>query len=206
MRLRNISNSKEIISKSLYNFSPTQLQTNTKNLLELEIGMGKGDFLISKAILNPDIFFIGIEKYPSVQLSALKKLNDMNYINNLKLLTIDATEIPTFFVSNSISRIYLNFSDPWPKLKHAKRRLTSQKYFSIFEKILFKSGIIEIKTDQKSLYNFTLEQLDFFPNLKVLETSLDLHNFKSNQILTEYEKRFILENHQIFYIKVVKVY
>ncbi len=205
MRLRNIPNADKILnsSKRVIKTSDDLYNDNTKQL-ELEIGMGKGDFILAHAIKNPDINFIGIEKYPSVQLIALNKIERENNLNNLKLLSIDAINLPELFEPKTVDKIYLNFSDPWPKTRHHKRRLTYKSFLDVYHSILKDEGLIEIKTDQKPLYNFTLDQVDIYDGFDVIETSLDLHGWKTNIITTEYEKRFIKKGNPIFYIKLKK--
>ncbi len=205
MRLRNIPNADKILNESDKTIKSSKDFFVTDKQLEIEIGMGKGDFIITHAINRPEVNFIGIEKYPSVQLIALNKLNKMNEnLSNLKLWSIDAFELNKELPLKSVDKIYLNFSDPWPKKKHLKRRLTYSDFLRVYFDILKPQGIIEIKTDQKPFYNSTFEQLENFSGFKLVETSLDLHRWKTNVITTEYEKKFIEKGNPIFYIKLIK--
>ena len=205
MRLRNVKN-KEILDKSPYIISePFSLKGRWKevfknnNLIHLEIGMGKGQFLINMAINNPNINFIGIEKFDSVMVRTLEKI--ANYeLNNIKVIKIDASDILDVF-DNEISKIYLNFSDPWPKRRHAKKRLTSEVFLEKYEQL--GSLDIEQKTDNRKLFEYSLQS--FVNNgYKILELSLDLHGDKENIITTEYEDKFTKKNQVIYYVNVKK--
>lgn len=194
MRLKHIKNAEEIISKSKYLVkSPRENKGNwnkvfnNDNNIEVEIGMGKGKFIIEKAIQNPNINYIGIEKYDSPLVSAVKKLEELE-INNLKLICIDALGIEEVF-NHEIDKIYLNFSDPWPKKKHAKRRLTSPKFLDEYKKILKLNGQIEFKTDNRGLFEYSLVSMQNY-GLKFIEVYLDLHKTDIFNIETEYEKKF----------------
>ena len=196
MRLRNIKNAQDIISKSKYLvLKPKEYKGKmnelfkNKNKIEIEIGMGKGDFIINKAKNNPNINFIGIEKYASVLVKTVKKLNDCN-LNNIKIMNIDANEIDEVF-DKEVNKIYLNFSDPWPKKKHANRRLTSPIFLEKYAKIFEKDYCIEMKTDNKNLFEYSLIALSqngyLFEELK-----LDLYSdLSEDNIQTEYEKKFV---------------
>ena len=194
MRLKHIKNAEEIISKSKYLVkSPRENKGNwnkvfnNDNNIEVEIGMGKGKFIIEKAIQNPNINYIGIEKYDSPLVSAVKKLEELE-INNLKLICIDALGIEEVF-DHEIDKIYLNFSDPWPKKKHAKRRLTSPKFLDEYKKILKLNGQLEFKTDNRGLFEYSLVSMQNY-GLKFIEVYLDLHKTDIFNIETEYEKKF----------------
>ncbi len=206
MRLRNIKNAQDIISKCKYVVlkpkeykGKTQQLFKNKNKIEIEIGMGKGDFIINKAKLNPDINFIGIEKYASVLVKAVKKLENIE-LDNLKIINIDANMIEEMF-DKEISKIYLNFSDPWPKKKHADRRLTSPLFLDKYSKIFKDDNIIEMKTDNKSLFEYslvTLSQKDYLFD----EIKLDLYtNLDEDNIPTEYEKKFVSLGMPIYKLK-----
>ena len=196
MRLRNIKNAQDIISESKYVVSyPDDYQGKmyklfkNKNKIEIEIGMGKGDFIINKAKQNPNINFIGIEKYASVLVKAVKKLNDVE-LDNLKIMNFDAHIIDEVF-SKEVSKIYLNFSDPWPKKKHADRRLTSPLFLEKYAKIFKDNYLIEMKTDNKNLFEYSLVTLSQ-ENYLFDEVKLDLYaDLDKDNIQTEYEKKFV---------------
>ena len=131
--------------------------------IHIEIGMGKGQFLLNMALAHPDVNYIGIERYSSVLLRALERFdNDEEYkdVNNIRFICMDATNLPEVFAVGEIDKIYLNFSDPWPKARHAKRRLTSKQFFERYDKILAFDGVVEFKTDNTELFDFSLEQIE----------------------------------------------
>ena len=204
MRLKHIKNAEEIISKSKYLVkSPRENKGNwnkvfnNDNNIEVEIGMGKGKFIIEKAIQNPNINYIGIEKYDSPLVSAVKKLEELE-INNLKLICIDALGIEEVF-DHEIDKIYLNFSDPWPKKRHAKRRLTSSIFLNKYENLFKNEKHIEMKTDNDDLYDYSCESF--------IENGYDILKTDTNYldtIRTEYEDKFISLGKNINYISVVK--
>ena len=195
MRLRNIKGSKEIIEKSKYvvlkpndNKGKWEKVFKNNNPIHIEIGMGKGDFIIGMAKNNPNINFIGIEMYDSVIVKAVQKLENEN-INNLKLIRMDARLIEDVF-DKEIDLIYLNFSDPWPKNRTAKKRLTHERFLTKYENIFKNKKTIFMKTDNTSLFEFSIESLSIF-GYKLKNISLDLHNSNfENNIMTEYEKKF----------------
>lgn len=198
MRLRNIKGAQDIISKSKYLIEPYDYKGSFKKLfsnsnsIEIEIGMGKGDFIIEKAKQNPNINFIGIEKYASVLVYAVKKLENLD-LPNLKIINMDASNIDNTF-SKEIDRIYLNFSDPWPKKKHANRRLTSAIFLEKYKNIFKNRGIIEMKTDNQKLFEYSIVSLS--ENEYILKyVTFDLYNddIKSN-ISSEYERKFVSKN------------
>lgn len=159
--------------------------------LHIEIGMGKGDFIYEMARRNPDINFIGIEKFPSVIAAAINKINQKEKLNNLKLMHYDAIQLNDIFAKNEVDHIYLNFSDPWPKKRHAKRRLTSHAFLDVYKNILIDNGQIEFKTDNRGLFEYSLVSVNQYPmNLEYV--SLDLHHSPEmeNNVMTEYEKKF----------------
>lgn len=208
MRLRNIKGAQDIISQSdYYVLNPDKYKNNFKsifknnNKIELEIGMGKGDFIINKALTNPDINYIGVEKYPTVLLKAFKKLKDKK-IDNLKIICVDANSIDEIF-NKEISKIYLNFSDPWPKKKHSNRRLTSPIFLNKYSKIFEADYEIEMKTDNKNLFEYSLVSLS--QNEYVLtEVNLDLYsNLNEDNIQTEYERKFVNLGLPIYKLKVI---
>lgn len=199
MRLKNIKNANKIIENNPHFLkNPTEYKTkfqtlfDNNNKIEVEIGSGKGSFIIKKALNNPDINYIAVEKIPSVLVSLIKKIEGKN-IKNLKVICYDAEKIDEVFYKE-VDRIYLNFSDPWPKSKHEKRRLTHHIFLNKYEYIFKKDSIIEIKTDNKLLFAFSLESLSSYKYI-FKYISLDLHNEPKENILkeniqTEYEKKF----------------
>ena len=200
MRLKHIKNAEEIISKSKYlvkspreNKGSWNKVFNNDNNIEVEIGMGKGKFIIEKAIQNPNINFIGIEKYDSPLVSAVKKLEELE-INNLKLICLDALGIEEVF-DHEIDKIYLNFSDPWPKKRHAKRRLTSSIFLNKYESLFKDEKHIEMKTDNDDLYDYSSESF--------IENGYDIVKTDTNYldtIRTEYEDKFISLGKNINYL------
>ena len=197
MRLRNIPNAHERLAENERDFvaNPQEFKGRWKELfkndnpIHIEIGMGKGQFLSALALRNPEINYIGIEKFTSVLLRGSEKISTLD-INNVKLINIDALELNDIFEKNEVSLIYLNFSDPWPKNAHAKRRLTSERFLPIYNEILSSDGEIHFKTDNRLLFEYSIESLNNY-GLLLKNISLDLHNsdFKDN-IMTEYEERF----------------
>lgn len=205
MRLRNVKN-KEILGKSPYIVNePFSFKGKWKevfknnNPIYLEIGMGKGQFLINMALNNPNINFIGIEKFDSVMVRTLEKMENYK-LTNIKVIKIDAIDILEVF-DNEISKIYLNFSDPWPKRRHSKKRLTSEVFLEKYNQL--GNLDIEQKTDNRKLFEYSLQSF-VNNNYKILDLSLDLHNDKENIITTEYEDKFTKRNQIIYYINVKK--
>ena len=164
---------------------------NNSNRIYIEIGMGKGQFLMEMAATHPDINYIGIERYSSVLIRAVQKKEEMD-LKNLAFILMDATEICEVFSEQEVDRIYLNFSDPWPKDRHAKRRLPSRQFLERFSHILKDDGQIEFKTDNKDLFAFALEEIT--PGgFELIEVTHDLHNDEKmniGNIMTEYEAKF----------------
>lgn len=160
----------------------------------MEIGMGKGQFLLNLAKQNPHINYIGIERYSSVLLRALEKFDTDEFaaLENIKFICMDAFELPEAFELGEVSRIYLNFSDPWPKARHARRRLTSKQFLAQYDKVLSKGGLVEFKTDNRALFEFSLEQVEE-AGWKLLGHTYDLHHneeMNSGNVMTEYEEKF----------------
>ena len=208
MRLRNVKNAKEIVNDSNYVINdPEDFKGSfhkvfkNNNPIHLEIGMGKGNFIIGMAKKYPQINFIGIEKYESVMVRAIEKLEGMD-LPNLKLIRYDATTIDKIF-DHEISTIYLNFSDPWPKMRHAKRRLTSPIFLKMYDKIFKSSMRIIQKTDNIGLFAYSLETLSNYGYV-FERVSLDLHSEDIPNILTEYEKKFSEEGIKINYLSAKK--
>ena len=198
MRLRNIPGSREVIAENPWCIPETQKtkgkwQTifQNQNPIHIEIGMGKGQFIMTLAKQNPKINYIGIEKYSSVLLRALQKIEE-EPLENIRFIRMDAENICEMFEKDEIDRIYLNFSDPWPKDRHAKRRLTSRQFFLLYPQILKKSGTVEFKTDNTDLFNFSLEEIKE-AGWNLDQYTRNLHqDIQMNQgnIMTEYEERF----------------
>ena len=195
MRRKNIPNAKEKVNKSKYIISELEMVDkkklfNNSNPLHVEIGMGKGKFIVEMAKLNPNINYIGIEKYSSVILQATKKLEELE-LPNLKLMNADATNLLDLFKEKSIDLIYLNFSDPWPKKRQAKRRLTHENFLKLYDKLLKKNGEIHFKTDNRGLFEFSLESFNNY-GFKLKRINLDLHNSELDfiNIQTEFEEKY----------------
>lgn len=227
MRLRNIKRADSVLNSSPFviknpwgyqgKWNPDIFQN--KHPIHIEIGMGKGQFLLTLAAQNPQINYIGIERYSSVLLRAVEKLNaalpdnsisqsnvpsenalpesetavSAKNVGNLRFLCVDAGEIPQIFAAGEVSRIYLNFSDPWPKARHARRRLTSKEYFTRYDAVLAPDGQVEFKTDNRGLFDFSVEQLGSSDTWDVIACTYDLHHdtlMNQGNIMTEYEEKF----------------
>ena len=198
MRLRNIKGADERIAESKYVVqNPAEVKGSWKdcfgnnNPLYIEIGMGKGQFLHAMAKEYPDVNFVGVEKYSSVLLRAIQKMEEEE-VPNLKFICIDAKEILDAFGEGEVDKIYLNFSDPWPKDRHAKRRLPSREFLAKYDVILKKDGFLEFKTDNRGLFDFAVEELPE-AGWKAKAVTYDLHNDEElckGNIMTEYEEKF----------------
>lgn len=198
MRLRNVKGSREAIAENEFVIQePVKNKGNWKSVfgndhpIHIEIGMGKGQFLMKLAQQNPNINYIGIEKYSSVLIRALQKRQELE-LNNLYLMRFDADFINDIFDKDEIDRIYLNFSDPWPKDRHAKRRLTSKQFLERYDKFLAPDGEVIFKTDNIDLFQFSLEQVEEAGWILVNHT-FDLHHseYVEGNIMTEYEEKFV---------------
>ena len=205
MRLKNIKGAKEYVIENSYLVkNPTEYKGKfktifkNKNKIELEIGVGKGDFIIEKARNNPSINYIGIEKYASVLMFAIKKAEKYN-LTNVAFILADAIHIDEIFYKE-VSKLYLNFSDPWPKKRHEKRRLTSSAFLEKYKNIFKHVKVIEQKTDNDELYKYSLNSYKKNGYI-ILKKST---NYKS-KYKTEYEKKFIKKGKNINYIKVIKL-
>ncbi len=198
MRLRNITGSREAIAASAYVVHEerecrgkwAEIFGNTQPL-HIEIGMGKGKFIHTMARLHPEINYIGIEKYSSVLLRAIQKMEEEEK-PNLKFIRMDAEEITQVFAPGEVGRIYLNFSDPWPKDRHAGRRLPSRQFLGRYDKILEAGGQLEFKTDNRELFDFAVEELAP-AGWKARVITYDLHKdaaLMEGNIMTEYEEKF----------------
>ncbi len=208
LRLRNVKNAHEKILKSSYVIhEPEKYQNNfaqlfaNKNAIHLEIGTGKGQFIYEMAKIHPDINFIGLEKYESVIIRALEKM-EKEPLPNLKFIVTDAKNLENIF-SREISCLYLNFSDPWPKNRHANRRLTSDAFLKIYDGIFKDEKLIIQKTDNLILFASSLKSLNNY-GYTFLDISLDLANSDIENIETEYEQKFKNLGYKINYLKAIK--
>ena len=206
MRLRNITGADVYIENSEFVVQDFKGQKGNwkevfgnDNPIHIEVGMGKGRFLMDMATLNPNINYVGIEMYSSVLLRAVQKMEE-NPLNNLRFIRMDAREIEEVFAEGEVAKIYLNFSDPWPKDRHAKRRLPSRQFLARFDKILKKDGNLEFKTDNKELFDFAVEEVEP-AGWKRDAVTYDLHHDeKMNQgnVMTEYEEKFSSKGNPIY--------
>ena len=206
MRLKHVKGSKEKIASSPYIIlNPEEYKGRYKEIFKndnpiyVEIGMGKGKFIVENALQNPNINFIGIEKFDSVIVRAVEKLEDIE-LSNLKLIRYDATNIENIF-DHEIDKIYLNFSDPWPKARHENRRLTSKRFLDRYKNICKKQEL-EIKTDNIDLYNFSKETLLDY-GYDILYQTEDLYKDNIPNIPTEYETKFVLKGQKICKIQAI---
>ncbi|MBO5896385.1 MAG: tRNA (guanosine(46)-N7)-methyltransferase TrmB [Clostridia bacterium] len=158
--------------------------------LRIEIGCGKGDFIVGTAAKEPDVNFLAVEKVSDVLVIAAEKVKASG-LDNVRVCCIDAKELTEIFEPHSIDRIYLNFSDPWPKARHEKRRLTYRSFLEIYKQILREDGAIYFKTDNRGLFDFSLEEFKEF-GIRMEKLTFDLHNseYMEGNVMTEYEKRF----------------
>lgn len=199
MRLRNIPGADEVVSSSPYSIQdPTAYNGHWHEFLHsdapihIEIGMGKGRFLMDLAEQNSNIEYIGIERYTSVLLRAVQKMNDLQ-LPNVHFLCVDAANLPDIFALGEVDRIYLNFSDPWPKDRHAKRRLTSHQFLDRYNQILTADGHLEFKTDNQDLFTFSLDEINNSDIWHLDAFTRDLHHdemMNRGNIMTEYEEKF----------------
>lgn len=209
MRLRKVKNAQDIIeqNRDIILADPKQYKGkwntvfNNNNPIEIEIGMGKGKFISTKAKENPNINYVGIEKFDSVIIRAIDSAKKET-LQNLKLLHFDAKELHEVFANKEVQRIYLNFSDPWPKSRHAKRRLTHPSFLQVYKEILQSDGWMELKTDNQALFGYSVETFKE-QGLKIIEINLNLHEHSSEGIITtEYEERFKSLGNAIYFAKV----
>ena len=211
MRLRNIPRANDVIAaSSLAIQEPKAMRGKWKEVfgnehpIHIEVGMGKGRFITELAKKNPEINYIGIERYTSVLLRAVEKLQgketaESDIPQNLYFICMDATELPEVFAPEEVARIYLNFSDPWPKDRHAKRRLPSRQFLARYDQILKKDGTIEFKTDNRGLFDFALEEIEP-AGWRLLMHTFDLHadtELMKDNIMTEYEEKFASKGNPI---------
>lgn len=198
MRLRNVKNADKILEESPLVVLENPFDDNRE--LRIEIGTGKGDFIIGTARKYPNVNFIGIEKYSSVLVRALEKIEDIP--DNLRFMCIDAKNIEDYFDHN-VSVIYLNFSDPWPKTRHEKRRLTSESFLKSYEKISKTFVHIKQKTDNKGLFAYSLASLNN-AGYHFNDVCLDLTNSNIDNVQSEYEKKFVAVGETINYLDAEK--
>ncbi|MDE6213638.1 MAG: tRNA (guanosine(46)-N7)-methyltransferase TrmB [Lachnospiraceae bacterium] len=206
MRLRNVTGSREVIAASdLVVHEPQAYRGKwhevfeNHNPIRLEIGMGKGRFIMDLARNNPDINYVGIEKYSSVLIRGIQKL-EADPLPNLYFIRMEAEDITAVFAAGEVDRIYLNFSDPWPKDRHAKRRLPSREFLKRYDEILIPEGVIEFKTDNHDLFQFALEELEP-AGWHLEQMTKDLHHdeqMMQDNIMTEYEERFSAKGNPIY--------
>lgn len=212
MRLRNVPGSRNTIAESRFTIkNETEYKGKwstvfgNENPVHIEIGMGKGQFIMTLAEENPDINYIGIEKYSSVLVRAIEKQEEKD-LPNLFFIRMDAENIADVFAAGEVGRIYLNFSDPWPKDRHAKRRLTSLQFLERYEKILDREGHVIFKTDNRDLFDFSLEQVREASHWILLNYTYDLHHseYVAGNIMTEYETRFVEKGNAICRMEIVQ--
>ena len=200
MRMRNPKNMDEILNSC--NYFLTEDLFNNNNDICLEIGMGKGNFLLGMCLNHPNINYIGVEKYSSVICSAIKKINEYE-LDNLKILNMDVMDIPQYLYGK-IKTIYLNFSDPWPKKRNTKRRLTSENFLKLYDNLFKNEKHIILKTDNDDFYEFSKESLLSY-GYKIINEIYDLHNSDiTYSPKTEYEEKFSSQGVKIKYIEVIK--
>ena len=201
MRLRNIPRADAVILNHPIAIKNEKEQKGVweqvfgnSNPIHIEIGMGKGRFLLTLAKQNPEINYIGIERYSSVLLRALEKYDTEEFkeLTNIRFICMDATELADVFAKGEVAKIYLNFSDPWPKARHAKRRLTSTQFFARYGQVLTENGVVEFKTDNRLLFEFSLEQVEE-AGWELVAHTFHLHEdevMNTGNVMTEYEEKF----------------
>jgi tRNA (guanine-N7-)-methyltransferase len=207
MRLRNIAGSREVIADSKFSVKDPEKKKGlwkkevfgNDKPIHIEIGMGKGRFIMDMAALHPDINYIGIEKYSSVLLRAIQKQEELQ-LPNVIFIRMDAEVITEVFAPAEVDKIYLNFSDPWPKDRHAKRRLPSREFLGRYDKIMKADGVVEFKTDNRDLFRFALDEVE--PAGWTLDAvTYDLHNdevMNQGNVMTEYEEKFSSQGNPIY--------
>ncbi len=200
MRLRNITGSREVIADSPYVVQEEAQKScpgtwkvifGNNHPIHIEIGMGKGRFIHTMAREHPEINYVGIEKYSSVLFRAVQKMEEEEQ-TNLKFLRMDAEDVAKVFGPGEVELIYLNFSDPWPKDRHAKRRLPSREFLARYARILRADGRLEFKTDNRELFDFALEELAP-AGWELIHATFDLHRdekMMQGNVMTEYEEKF----------------
>ncbi len=197
MRMRNPKDKDEVINSCDFFYE----SFNNSKPIHLEIGMGKGKFILEMALKYPEYNFIGVEKYSSVASVAIKRIRDIKP-DNLQILIMDAKNLVDV-LEGKIDTIYLNFSDPWPKDRHAKRRLTSKQYLEVYDKLFKDKAHIIMKTDNDNLFEYSLQTFKEH-DYKINRVSYDLHNEDIENVETEYEEKFSKEGIKIKYVDVSK--
>lgn len=205
MRLRHIPGAEQMIEESPYVIhEPKEKKGTWKEIfgndhpVHIEIGMGKGQFIIEMARRNPEINYVGIERYSTVLVKALRK-REQTELTNLYFMCMDARLLAEVFAPGEVAKIYLNFSDPWPKDRHAGRRLTSPQFMAVYNQFLAADGSVEFKTDNRELFDYSLQAIPE-AGWKILASTFDLHhNDKMNEgnVMTEYETKFSAEGKPI---------
>ena len=212
MRLRNVPGSRDMIAESPFTIKDeTEWKGRWNEVFDndhpihIEIGMGKGQFIMTLAKEHPEINYVGIEKYSSVLVRALEKQQEME-LPSIKFIRMEAENIAEVFAPDEVARIYLNFSDPWPKDRHAKRRLTSVQFLQRYENILQKDGHLIFKTDNRDLFDFSLEQVEEAEHWILLNHTFDLHHseYVEGNVMTEYEQRFVEKGNAICRMEIMQ--
>ena len=197
MRLRHIPGSEEQIAESIYVVQAPEEKKGrwaqvfeNENPIQVEVGMGKGKFLLELAKKNPDRNFVGVERYSTVLLKAIQKQEDLQ-LPNICFLRVDAEQLGDIFEKGEVEKIYLNFSDPWPKDRHAKRRLTSSRFMAVYDQILKSDGTVEFKTDNRELFDFSLQSIpEAGWNIELHTFYLHHSEYAQDNVMTEYETKF----------------
>ncbi len=197
MRLRNVPNAYDKLGQcDSFIQNPTDYKGRwnvyfkNDNPIYIEIGSGKGQFITRLASENPHINYIAIEKFPAVLIQLIKKIPEQG-IKNLAVISFDAEKLDEIFESGEVNKLYLNFSDPWPKKRHAKRRLTSPEFLKLYKTVLKPGSVVEFKTDNRALFDYSLEEIKS-SGYNLIKATFDLYNsdFLEGNIPTEYETKF----------------
>lgn len=205
MRLRNKPWAKDYLTnnQAIVIQNPEEIKGNWSNVfgnnhpIHVEVGTGKGKFLTGMAKLHPNTNYIGVEKYDSVIVTALDRIKE-NELSNFKLLNEDVSDLTNFFAEGEIERIYINFTDPWPKTRHEKRRLTYEGFLKMYESVLKNDGEIHFKTDNQGLFEYSLHSFSKY-GLVLNNVSLDLHKSDiEGNVMTEYEQKFSEKGFRIY--------
>ncbi|WP_332649445.1 tRNA (guanosine(46)-N7)-methyltransferase TrmB [Lysinibacillus sp. 54212] len=206
MRLRNKPWALEFINEhpDVIISNPEEYKGNWKavfgneNPVHIEVGTGKGQFVLGMAKQNPHINYIGIELFDSVIVCALERIIEGEKPSNLRLLKVNGDKLQQYFAKGDVARVYLNFSDPWPKTRHAKRRLTHEGFLKLYESVLIDNGEIHFKTDNRGLFEYSLMSMNAY-GMSLNYVSLDLHaNMPEDNIMTEYEQKFSAKGQPIY--------